>query len=710
MALLREQLIANKLNLRLTAVGNTLKLLEEGATIPFISRYRKELTGGLDEVQIADISKEAIKIAELEKRKQTVLNTIGDQGKLSNELKQRINECNDIIELEDIYLPYKPRKRSRADMARERGLEPLAKILFLQKSYDIDSKAGEFINDSVKDSTEALKGACDIVAEWISEDKKARNCVRDAFSRTALIQSKLVKDKEEEGEKYKDYFDWSESLRRCPSHRFLAIRRGEKEGFLKVSVTPRDVIQITDNLERLFVTGKNRSSELVGYAVEDSYKRLLKPSIETEFLALSREMAENEAIRVFVNNLRQLLMAPPLGQKRVLAIDPGYRTGCKVVCLDAQGNLIHNTTIYPHPPRNEFGTSIRKLRQLVEQYNIEAISVGNGTAGRETENLVTSVIYDREVKVFMVSEDGASIYSASKLAREEFPDYDVTVRGAVSIGRRLVDPLAELVKIDPKSLGVGQYQYDVNQAELKKSLDLTVRSCVNKVGVNLNTASVQLLTYVSGLGESLAKNIVDYRTQNGAFSSREELMNVPRLGAKAFEQSAGFLRIPNATNPLDNSAVHPESYFVVQKIASDTQCTLQELINDRNRRKSISLLDYVSEKTGMPTLEDIMSELDKPGRDPRDIIEFFSFDSSIKTIEDLKTGMELPGIVTNVTNFGCFVDIGIKENGLVHVSQMSDSFVKDPLSVVSVHQHVRVKIIGVDLLRKRVALSMKELS
>ncbi|HZK03378.1 MAG TPA: Tex family protein [Bacteroidaceae bacterium] len=708
--ILREQLIAEKFNLKVTAVENTLKLLEEGSTIPFISRYRKELTGGLDEVQIDEISKEALKIAELLKRKNSIINTIDDQGKLTLELKKRIEECVNLVELEDIYLPYKPRRRTRADIARENGLENLAKTLITQNSDNVELEARKFINDSINDTTEALKGACDIIAEWISEDIKARNCVRKAFSQSAVIKSKLIKNREEEGEKYKDYFDWSELLRRCPSHRLLAIRRGEKEGFLKVSVTPTDDIMVLDNLKDLFVKGRNKSSELVVEAVEDSYKRLLKASIEREFSNLSRERAEKEAIRVFVNNLRQLLMAPPLGRKRVLAIDPGYRTGCKIVCLDAQGNLIHNTTIYPHPPRNEFGTSVKKIRQLVEQYNIEAISVGNGTAGRETERLVTSIGFDRKVKVFMVSEDGASIYSASKLAREEFPDYDVTVRGAVSIGRRLMDPLAELIKIDPKSLGIGQYQYDVNQTELKKSLDMTVTSCVNQVGVNLNTASVQLLTYVSGVGESLAENIVEYRKINGAFSDRDELMQVPRLGAKAFEQSAGFLRIPDGANPLDNTAVHPESYSVVEKIACDAGCTIQELIGNSELRKSIILADYVTESIGIPTLEDIMSELDKPGRDPRKKIEFFSFDSSIKSIEDLKIGMELPGIVTNITNFGCFVDIGIKENGLVHISQMSDSFVKDPLSVVSVHQHIRVKVINVDLSRNRVALSMKGLS
>lgn len=707
--ILREQLIAEKFNLKVTAVENTLKLLEEGSTIPFISRYRKELTGGLDEVQIDEISKEALKIAELLKRKNSIINTIDDQGKLTLELKKRIEECVNLVELEDIYLPYKPRRRTRADIARENGLENLAKTLITQNSDNVELEARKFINDSINDTTEALKGACDIIAEWISEDIKARNCVRKAFSQSAVIKSKLIKNREEEGEKYKDYFDWSELLRRCPSHRLLAIRRGEKEGFLKVSVTPTDDIMVLDSLKDLFVKGRNKSSELVVEAVEDSYKRLLKASIEREFSNLSRERAEKEAIRVFVNNLRQLLMAPPLGRKRVLAIDPGYRTGCKIVCLDAQGNLIHNTTIYPHPPRNEFGTSVKKIRQLVEQYNIEAISVGNGTAGRETERLVTSIGFDRKVKVFMVSEDGASIYSASKLAREEFPDYDVTVRGAVSIGRRLMDPLAELIKIDPKSLGIGQYQYDVNQTELKKSLDMTVTSCVNQVGVNLNTASVQLLTYVSGVGESLAENIVEYRKINGAFSDRDELMQVPRLGAKAFEQSAGFLRIPDGTNPLDNTAVHPESYSVVEKIACDAGCTIQELIGNSELRKSIILADYVTESIGIPTLEDIMSELDKPGRDPRKKIEFFSFDSSIKSIEDLKIGMELPGIVTNITNFGCFVDIGIKENGLVHISQMSDSFVKDPLSVVSVHQHIRVKVINVDLSRNRVALSMKGL-
>ena len=700
-----SKMIATALNIAVRQVENTLSLLNGGATIPFISRYRKEATGGLDEVQIGEIKERYDKLTEIAKRKETILKTIEEQGKLTAELKKRIESCWDATELEDIYLPYKPKRKTRAEVARQKGLEPLATILMMQRENNLMARVRTFIKGDVKDEEDALKGARDILAEQVSEDEHARNQLRNQFSRQAIISSKVVKGKEEEAAKYKDYFDFSEPLKRCTSHRLLAIRRGEAEGLLKVSISPDDE-ECTERLERSYVRGNNECSQQVKEAVRDAYKRLLKPNIETEFAALSKEKADEEAIRVFAGNLRQLLLAPPLGQKRVMGIDPGYRTGCKVVCLDAQGNLLHNETIYPHPPKSEQGISARKLTKLVEQYAIEAIAIGNGTASRETEAFVTNQRYDRKLQVFVVSEDGASIYSASKIAREEFPEYDVTVRGAVSIGRRLMDPLAELVKIDAKSIGVGQYQHDVDQTALKKSLDTTVESCVNSVGVNLNTASRHLLTYVSGLGPTLAQNIVDYRAENGAFTSRKQLMKVPRMGAKAFEQCAGFLRIPDAKNPLDNSAVHPESYAVVEHIAKDMKCSVEDLIKNKELRSQIDIKKYVTDQVGLPTLTDIMAELEKPGRDPRQAIKVFEFDKNVKTIDDLKVGMTLPGIVTNITNFGCFVDVGIKENGLVHVSQLCREFVSDPTTVVSIHQHVQVKVIGIDMERKRISMTM----
>lgn len=702
-------MIADALKLPVHRVENTLKLLQGGATIPFISRYRKEATGGLDEVQISEINSRYEKLLELSKRKETIQSTIESLGKLTDDLRRRINGCWDATELEDIYLPYKPKRKTRAEAARQKGLEPLAAWLMLQRGNALDAYVKNFVKGEVKNEEDALKGARDIIAEQVNEDEQARNQIRHQFSRQAVISAKVVKGKEtdEAAAKYRDYFDFSEPLKRCSSHRLLAIRRGEAEGILKVSITPSDETECTDRLERRFVRGNNECSRQVCEAVNDAYKRLLKPAIETEFAALSKEKADDEAIRVFAGNLRQLLLAPPLGQKRVLGIDPGFRTGCKVVCLDAQGTLLHNEAIYPHPPKSEYQLAGRKLVKLVEQYRIEAIAIGNGTASRETEQFVTSQRFDREIQVFVVSEDGASIYSASKTARDEFPDYDVTVRGAVSIGRRLMDPLAELVKIDAKSIGVGQYQHDVDQTKLKEALDQTVESCVNLVGVNVNTASSHLLTYVSGLGPVLAKNIVDYRTANGPFRSRRELLKVPRMGAKAFEQCAGFLRIPHAENPLDNSAVHPESYPIVERMAADLHCSVSDLIANRELRSRISPEKYVTDTVGLPTLTDILQELEKPGRDPRQKIQVFEFDKNVRTIDDVQEGMELPGIVTNITNFGCFVDLGIKEKGLIHVSQLADRFVSDPTTVVSIHQHVRVRVIGVDRERKRIALTMK---
>ena len=707
-----SQMIAAELKLPAHRIANTLKLLQGGATIPFISRYRKEATGGLDEVQIGDIQTRYEKLCELSKRKETVLSTIEEQGKLTPELKARISACWNATELEDIYLPFKPKRKTRAETARAKGLEPLALLLMMQKENNLAAKVRNFVKGEVKDEEDALKGARDILAEQISEDERSRNLMRNQFQRQAIIQSKVVKGKETEeaSAKYRDYFDFCEPLKKCSSHRLLALRRGESEGVLKVTIFPEDEDMCNERLQRLFVRANNACAHQVEEALTDAYKRLLKPAIETEFAALSKEKADEEAIRVFAENLRQLLLAPPLGQKRVMGIDPGFRTGCKVVCLDAQGTLLHNEAIYPHPPKSEYAQAARKIVKLVEQYKIEAIAIGNGTASRETEQFVTSQRYDREVQVFVVSEDGASIYSASKTAREEFPDYDVTVRGAVSIGRRLMDPLAELVKIDAKSIGVGQYQHDVDQTKLKASLDQTVESCVNLVGVNVNTASKHLLTYVSGLGPTLAQNIVDYRTENGPFESRRQLLKVPRMGAKAYEQCAGFLRIPQAKNPLDNSAVHPESYPIVEQMAKDLNCTVADLIKDKELRSKIDLKKYVTDTIGLPTLTDILQELDKPGRDPRQKIQVFEFDKNVRTLDDLQEGMELPGIVTNITNFGCFVDIGIKENGLVHVSQLADRFVSNPADVVRIHQHVRVKVMSIDHERKRIQLTMKGLN
>ena len=700
-----HKMISGLLRIPERQISNTLRLLDEGATIPFISRYRKEGTGGLDEVQIEQIKEQHDKLCDIAKRKETILSTITEQGKLTTELEKRINDTWNPTELEDIYLPYKPKRKTRAEAARQKGLEPLATILMLQRENNLNARAASFVKGEVKDVEDALKGARDIIAEQVNEDERARNAVRNQFARQAEISAKVMKGKEEEAAKYRDYFDFSEPLKRCTSHRLLAIRRAESEGLLKVSITPDDEACI-ERLERQFVRGNNECSRQVNEAAIDAYKRLLKPSIETEFAAQSKEKADDEAIRVFAENLRQLLLAAPLGQKRVLAIDPGFRTGCKVVCLDAQGNLLHNENIYPHPPVNKTSEAAAKLRKMVEAYQIEAISIGNGTASRETEDFISRQSFDRQIPVFVVSEQGASIYSASKIARDEFPEYDVTVRGAVSIGRRLMDPLAELVKIDPKSIGVGQYQHDVDQAKLKKALDQTVENCVNLVGVNLNTASSHLLTYISGLGPQLAQNIVNYRAENGAFGSRKELMKVPRMGAKAFEQCAGFLRIPEAKNPLDNTAVHPESYHIVEQMAKDLKCTVDELIAGKELRQKINISDYITPTVGLPTLQDILQELDKPGRDPRKAIKVFEFDKNVRTITDLREGMILPGIVGNITNFGAFVDIGIKENGLVHLSQLAERFISDPTEVVSIHQQVMVRVMNVDTDRKRIQLSM----
>ena len=696
-----HSLISRSLNISAGQVERTIGLLNEGATIPFISRYRKEVTGGLDEVQIGNIKDQLDKLTEIQKRKNSILSSIEEQGKLTPELKKRIEESWDSTEIEDLYLPYKPKRVTKAEIARKKGLEPLAKIIMIQNESNLLDRVKNFIKGEVKNTAEALQGARDIIAEWVNENEGARNAVRNSFAHTGIISSKVIKGKEEEGAKYRDYFDFSEPLNRCSSHRLLALRRGEAEGILRVGISP-DVDTTLDRLKRRFVKGNNEVSDQVANAVDDSFKRLLKPSIETEYANLSKTKADEEAIRVFAENLRQLLLAPPLGQKRVLGVDPGYRTGCKLVCLDAQGNLLHNEAIYPHPPQNEKSKAAAKVSQLVSTYAIDAIAIGNGTASRETEQFITNIRYERKVQVFVVSENGASIYSASKVARDEFPEYDVTVRGAVSIGRRLMDPLAELVKIDPKSI-------DVDQTALKKSLDQTVESCVNMVGVNVNTASKHLLTYISGLGPTLAQNIVDYRAEHGPFQSRRELLKVPRMGEKAFEQSAGFLRIQGGKTPLDNSAVHPESYPIVEKMAKDLKGTVEELITNKELKKKLDLKLYITDKVGMPTLLDIMEELDKPGRDPRQAIQVFSFDPTVKTIEDLKEGLVLPGIVTNITNFGCFVDVGIKENGLVHISELADRFISDPTQVVSIHQHVKVKVLSVDLVRKRVQLSMKGL-
>ena len=701
------QLISNELHLQEHAVENTLKLLDEGCTIPFISRYRKERTGGLDEVQITAISNRLEQLQEIAKRKATVVKTITELEKMTSDLQKRIDDCWDATTLEDIYLPYKPKRRTRAQVAREQGLEPLATILMMQREQDPKRAAQRFVRDGLAVS-DCLKGAQDIIAEQVSEDERSRNMVRSAFRREAFIESKVVKGKKDtdEAQKYSDYFEWEEPLKRCSSHRLLAMRRGESEGVLRVSLTIDDD-EAVSRLQRNYVRGNGACQRLVAEAVEDGYKRLLLPSIETEFMNLSKEKADEEAIRVFAENLRQLLLSAPLGQKRVMGIDPGFRTGCKVVCLDAQGSLLHHEAIFPHPPVNHRMQATVHVQDMIKKYQIEAIAIGNGTASRETKDFVQEVLTEPAPAIYVVSEDGASVYSASKVARDEFPDEDVTVRGAVSIGRRLMDPLAELVKIDPKSIGVGQYQHDVDQTKLKHSLDQTVESCVNLVGVNLNTASQHLLTYVSGLGPVLAQNIVDYRKENGAFTSRAQLKKVPRLGPSAYQQCAGFLRIPNAKNPLDNSAVHPESYHVVEQMAKDQGCSVSDLISNKNTREGIDIKRYVTAEVGLPTLTDIMKELEKPGRDPREQIEAFEFDSSVQSIEDLHEGMELPGIVTNITNFGAFVDIGVHQDGLVHVSQLADRYVSDPTQVVRLHQHVRVRVIGVDLRRQRISLSMK---
>lgn len=706
MEIIYPDLIAKALQLPLPQVRNTIGLLESGATIPFISRYRKEMTGGLNEVQITDVKNWLDKLTELKVRKDTILNALEKQEKLTPELKARIESSWDSNEIEDIYLPYKPKRVTRAEMARKKGLEPLAKLIAAQKEPFLSGRVPAFVQGEVKNEEEALSGARDIIAEWVNENERTRNQVRFAF-RQAVISAKVIKGKEEEGAKYRNYFQFEEKLSRCQSHRLLAVRRGEEEGFLRVSIAPADDDACLESLYRQCKRNNGACWEQFQLAIDDAYKRLLKPSIESEFAKSSKLKADEEAIRVFADNLRQLLLAPPLGQKRVLGIDPGYRTGCKVVCLDAQGNLLHNETIYPHPPKNERKKAEIKIQHLVEAYNIDAISIGNGTASRETEDFITNIRYTKPVKVFVVSEDGASVYSASAVARAEFPEYDVTVRGAVSIGRRLMDPLAELVKIDPKSIGVGQYQHAVDQALLKKSLDQTVESCVNLVGVNVNTASKELLTYISGLGPVLAQNIVQYRAENGPFVCRKDLKKVPRLGEKAFEQCAGFLRIPNGSNPLDNSAVHPESYPVVEKMAADLHCTVGELMKRKELKQQIRLEQYQTDQIGMPTLQDIMKELDKPGRDPRSEIQEFCFNPDIHTIDDLQEGMILPGIVTNITNFGCFVDVGIKENGLVHISELADRFVSNPADVVSIHQHVQVRVLSIDTTRKRVQLSMK---
>ncbi len=704
------KMIGKALGLSERSVTNTLQLIDEGCTIPFISRYRKERTGNLDEVQITAISDAYDKLKEISKRKDTVVKTITEQGKMTDDLQRRIDACWDANELEDIYMPFKPKRRTKAQVAREQGLEPLSLILMMQRERNIEAAAQRFVKEGVKDVAAAIKGAQDIVAEMVSEDERSRQQVRSSFRREAIITSKVVKAKadSEEAAKYSDYFDFSEPLRRCSSHRLLAMRRGENEGILRISISADDEVCL-DKLKRQFVHGFGPCQALVGEAVEDAYKRLLKPSIETEFANMSKEKADDEAIGVFAENLRQLLLSAPLGQKRVMGIDPGFRTGCKVVCLDAQGNLLHHEAIFPHPPVNKASVAAHQVEQMVEKYNIEAIAIGNGTASRETAQFVKQLQLGHDVKQFVVSEDGASVYSASKTARDEFPDEDVTVRGAVSIGRRLMDPLAELVKIDPKSIGVGQYQHDVDQSKLKKSLDQTVESCVNLVGVNLNTASQHLLTYVSGLGPTLAKNIVEYRKANGAFASRAQLKKVARLGPSAFEQCAGFLRIPGARNPLDNSAVHPESYHIVEQMAKDNHCTVAQLIGDAAKRKAVDIKKYVTDTVGMPTLTDIMTELEKPGRDPREQIEEFEFDKNVTSVDDLVAGMVLPGIVTNITNFGAFVDVGVHQDGLVHVSQLADRYVADPTQVVKLHQHVKVRVVEVDRKRNRISLSMKKL-
>lgn len=700
--------IAAELGIRDFQVRNTITLLDEGATVPFISRYRKEMTGSLDEVQVSSIRDRYIKYQELEKRREAIIASINEQGKMTPELEKQLLLAETMSELEDLYLPYKPKRRTRATIAREKGLEPLAEVIFSQKNIDLEDKAATFINEEkdVKSVDEAIGGARDIIAEWVNENKQSRVSMRNLFSKRASISSRPVKGKELEGIKYESYYEWNEPLLKAPSHRLLAMFRGENEGFLKVVIEPA-VIDAVELLNRQYLRARNQCAEQVEMAVEDSYKRLLQPSMETEFRQIAKAKADEEAIRVFAENLRQLLLAPPLGQKTVLAIDPGFRTGCKVVILDRQGRLIHNETIYPHPPQNEAKQAAAKIQTLVKAYKVEAIAIGNGTAGRETENLVKHIPFEGEVVALMVNESGASVYSASDVAREEFPEYDVTVRGSVSIGRRLMDPLSELVKIDPKSIGVGQYQHDVNQNELQKGLEDVVVSCVNHVGVELNTASKQLLQYVSGVGPSLAGKIVEYRNKNGMFSSRKDLLKVPRLGDKVYEQAAGFLRIRESKNPLDRSAVHPESYAIVDKMATKAGCTVEQLMGDSKLRNSLDLKEFITPSVGLPTLTDIMKELDKPGLDPRDKFEFFEFDKNVNSMKDLIQGMTLPGIVTNITKFGAFVDIGVHQDGLVHVSQLTDRFVKDPSEVVKLNQKVRVRVLEVDIDRKRIQLSMR---
>ncbi|WP_090336481.1 Tex family protein [Dyadobacter koreensis] len=702
-------LIAQQTSISEKQVRNTIQLFDEGATLPFISRYRKEATGGLDEVQIGAIKDAYTRQQEVEKRREAILKSIEDQGKLTPELRKQISGVYSLVELEDIYLPYKQKRKTRASMAVEKGLEPLAQLIFSGKTPDPERQALTYLNSQVEKVEDALQGARDIIAEWISENQDARGRVRSVFQRGAVITSKVKKKKEEEGVKYRDYFDFSEPLSKIPSHRLLALRRGEEEGFLSVDLSP-DEDQAIENLDRIFLKGTPGSKDQLELAITDSYKRLLKPGIETEFSNLSKERADQYAIQIFTENLRQLLLASPLGQKNVLAIDPGYRTGCKVVVLDSQGNLLADKVIYPFDKSNDANTT---LSDLIQKYKIEAIAVGNGTAGRETEDFVKKLLSsagkENEIGLFMVSEQGASIYSASDVAREEFPDKDVTVRGSVSIGRRLMDPLAELVKIDPKSIGVGQYQHDVDQNALKNALDVAVESCVNSVGVNLNTASKHLLRYVSGLGPALAQNIVDFRAKNGNFKSRQQLLKVPRLGAKAFEQAAGFLRIENGSNPLDNSAVHPESYPIIERMAKDLGATVKDLVQKPELRKQLNPLLYVTETVGLPTLKDILQELEKPSRDPRTPVKKFEFDSAVRKPEDLRVGMVLQGIVTNITAFGAFVDVGVKQDGLVHLSQMADRYVKDPNEIVKLQQIVTVKVSEVDLGRKRIALSMKGL-
>lgn len=700
-------LIADRLSIAFKKVKNTVDLLQEGATIPFISRYRKEVTGSLDEVQIGEIQSELKKLTELDKRRATILKSIEEQGKLSDELQKRIENCWDATVLEDIYLPYKQKRKTRASVAKAKGLEPLAQTIFEQNNDNVEALAADFITEEVATIADALQGARDIVAEWVSEDEKARNKLRHAFKKEAAVKSKVARGKEEEGSKFKDYFSFEEALHKCPSHRLLAIRRGEDEGFLRVSIRPDEEMALY-HLEKYFIDGNGESATQVKTALKDSYKRLLTPSIETEFRQSSKEKADKEAIDVFAENLRQLLLAAPLGQQRVLALDPGYRTGCKVVCLDESGALLHNSTIYPHPPQSDQFGAMQEVSHLVNKYKIEAIAVGNGTASKETMNFCKGIDFGMPIEIFLVNEAGASIYSASSIAREEFPDHDVTVRGAVSIGRRLVDPLAELVKIDAKSIGVGQYQHDVNQTLLKESLDRVVESCVNSVGINLNTASKHLLTYVSGLGPTLAQNIVNYRNEHGLFKSRKELKKVARMGAKAFEQSAGFLRIKAPKNLLDNTAVHPESYHIVEQMAKDQNCKIDDLIQKSELRQQINLKKYTTDAIGLPTLNDIMQELAKPGLDPRGKAKAFEFAQGINSIQDLNVGIVVPGIVTNITNFGAFIDIGIKHDGLVHISQLANKFVKNPADVVTLQQHVQVKVIDIDVKRGRVNLSMKD--